>query len=72
VSSIFPLRYVAPLPAPKYDQVVVLDWLDVEIDARAARRMPVLAKLRGHRNREVYQFVNATSDAFWTRWFAKA
>jgi hypothetical protein len=68
--SIFPARYVAPFPAAKYDQVVVLDWLDVEIDGRAACRMPILARLGGHRNREVYQFVTATSEEFWTRWLA--
>jgi hypothetical protein len=68
MSDIFPTWYQAPIPPKKFDQFVLVNWLDVEIDNRAMQRMPILYHISGHRNREVFAFLRAASDEFWSRW----
>jgi hypothetical protein len=60
--SLVPLRWLAPLNPLKYDLVIVWNWLDVEIDARAEQNLPILKEIVGHRNRDVYDYVKATND----------
>jgi hypothetical protein len=64
-SNIFPTRYVPASKATKYEQLVIVNWLKQEIDNTAAERMPVLKKLKGHRNREVFFFIKDGPD--WTK-----
>src|SRR5262249_20438057 len=60
--SLIPLRWLAPLNPLKYDLVIILNWLDVEIDARAEQKLPLLERIVGHRNHDVYNYVQATND----------
>jgi hypothetical protein len=64
--SLIPLRWLAPLNPLKYDLVILWNWLDVEIDAKAEQELPFLKKIVGHRNRDVYNYIKATDDQ-WAR-----
>jgi hypothetical protein len=66
--SIIPLRWLAPLNPLKYDLVIVSNWLDVEIDARAEQELPILKAIVGHRNRDVCNNVKATNDQWALRY----
>ena len=66
--SLIPLRWLAPLNPLKYDLVIIWNWLDVEIDARAERKLPILKEILGHRNRDVYNYVRATNDQWALRY----
>ena len=66
--SLIPLRWLAPLNPLKYDLVIIWNWLDVEIDARAEQELPILKKLIGHRNRDVHNYVKATNDQWALRY----
>jgi len=44
---------------------VFVEWLDAEIEQRAEDRLPILSELKGHRNREVYRFVQDNRDRYW-------
>jgi hypothetical protein len=70
MSDIFPTWYQVPILPKKFDQFILVNWLDVEIDQRAMLRMPILYQVSGHRNRDVFAFLQATSDEFWSRWLA--
>jgi hypothetical protein len=70
MSSIFATWYQAPIPPKKFDQVVLVNWLSIEIDRLATLKMPILNHISGHRNREVFAFLQATGDEFWSRWFS--
>jgi hypothetical protein len=70
MSNIFPTRYQAPIPPKKFDQVILVNWLDVEIDRLATLKMPILNYIVGHRNREIFAFLQTTGDEFWSRWLA--
>jgi hypothetical protein len=63
--SLIPLRWLAPLNPLKYDLVIIWNWLDVEIDARAEHELPILKEIVGHRNRDVHNYIRATNDQ-WT------
>jgi hypothetical protein len=56
--SLFPQWYKSPLNALKYDEVIIVNWLQLEIEDRAWLRLPVLEQIKGHRNREVHDFVH--------------
>lgn len=66
--SIFPTPYLATLPPVKYDQQIVVNWLDVEIEDHAERWLPMLETLSGHRNREVHSYVTVSYGDFMERW----
>ena len=66
--SLVPLRWLAPLNPLKYDLVILWNWLDVEIDARAEQEFPILKEIVGHRNRDVYNYVRATDDQWALRY----
>ena len=66
--SLIPLRWLAPLNPLKYDLVILWNWLDVEIDARAERKLPILKEIVGHRNRDVYNYIKATNDQWALRY----
>ncbi len=58
VGGIFP----PPPPEPFAVQVIIVDWLYREIDGLAEIKMPVLQYIAGHRNREVYEYLELTHD----------
>jgi hypothetical protein len=66
--SLIPLRWLAPLNPLKYDLVILWNWLDVEIDAKAEQELPLLKKIVGHRNRDVYNYIKATDDQWALRY----
>ena len=68
-SGWFPVKYVPKQRPAKYEQQVLVNWLEMELDASAPKRMPVLYDLKGWRNREVfyyirYEFGDWTAGAF--------
>jgi hypothetical protein len=52
----------APPPEPFAVQVIIVDWLYREVDGLAEIKMPVLQHIAGHRNREVYEYLELTHD----------
>ena len=56
-NSIFPVRFWPPPSAPKYDQIVIVNWLRLEVDMTATTKMPILEELTHWRNREVWHWV---------------
>jgi len=68
--DLFPSWYAAPLPPVTFQQVIVLNWLDIELDNNATKTIPALATLSHHRNREVHRWVGDHQD--WIeRWTAE-
>ncbi len=62
--NLFPQPFILPQKPAKYEQRVLVNWLHLEVDDTAARRMPILQHLTGHRNIEVFYFVRNMWD--WT------
>lgn len=56
IAGIVPARWVMPLWPVKYDQVIILNWLQVEIPESVP--VPYIQELRGWRNREVFDYVS--------------
>jgi hypothetical protein len=68
LGGMIPARYILPEKADKYDEVIVVGWLNVEVDKAASQKsMALLDLLRGYRNREVYGFVKKTNDNWFNR-----
>lgn len=60
--GIIPTRWwLAPEP-PTIVQVIIVDWLYREVDDQAEIKMPVLACISGHRNIEVWHYLQETRD----------
>jgi hypothetical protein len=57
--NLFPAWYCTPIIPTTYAEIVISNWLDVEIDERAAEVMPVLKEVAGHRRREVISYCEA-------------
>ena len=49
-------------PEPLAVQVIIVDWLYREVDALAEIKIRVLQHIAGHRNREVYEYLELTHD----------
>ena len=60
--GIVPAIVQAPPPEPFTVQVIIVDWLYREVDGLAEIKMPVLQHIAGHRNREVYGYLELTHD----------
>jgi hypothetical protein len=60
--GIVPAIVPAPPPEPFAVQVIIVDWLYREVDGLAEIKMPVLQHIAGHRNREVYEYLEFTHD----------
>jgi len=60
--GIVPAIVPAPPPEPFAVQVIIVDWLYREVDDLAEIKMPVLQHIVGHRNREVYEYLELTHD----------
>ena len=60
--GIVPAIFPAPPPEPFAVQVIIVDWLYREVDGLAEIKMPVLQHIAGHRNREVYEYLELTHD----------
>lgn len=59
--NIIPQRFVPPTRATKYEQQVIVNWLQVEVPHKP---MPQLDTLKGWRNIEVFWFIKNGPD--WT------
>lgn len=57
IPGIIPARWVMPAIPIKYEQIVILNWLLVEVPCK--RPMPIIAEMRGWRNREVFDYVRS-------------
>jgi hypothetical protein len=68
---IIPRRWRMPLNPFTYAQYVFVNWLDVEIDPTAPRRMPTLHFLSHWRNREVHGWVQANKSIWQARLVAE-
>jgi succinate dehydrogenase flavin-adding protein (antitoxin of CptAB toxin-antitoxin module) len=60
--SLFPQRWEWEKPAPWYVDLVIIDWLEIEVDSQAQQKMPILETLAGHRNWEVYNWLHETRE----------
>jgi hypothetical protein len=60
--GVVPAIVPAPPPEPFAVQVIIVDWLYREVDGLAEIKMPVLQHIVGHRNREVYEYLELTHD----------
>ncbi len=58
--SLFPRTWIVPLNPLKYDQVIIFNWLDIQITANPSKEVQALS---GWRNREVYDWVK--QDKLW-------
>jgi hypothetical protein len=65
--GIIPQRWVLPTQAVKYEQLVVINWLQVEVDQDKIATMPTLQHLTRWRNREVFWFIRNE----WPDWTAR-
>lgn len=61
LGSLLPSRWVMPQNPAKYDQIVFVNWLNVEVPRQA--KSNVVDRLCGWRNREVFWFVRSSD---WT------
>jgi hypothetical protein len=68
-NSIFPVRFWPPPSPAKYDQIVVVNWLQMEVDASAPIKMPILNELTRWRNREVYRWVRDHKEEYYVARF---
>jgi hypothetical protein len=66
-NNIFPVRYHPAPPPLKFDQIVVVNWLGVEVPYYLEME-PALGKLSGWRNREVWRFVQDNKEDMWLRY----
>src|SRR5260370_10185455 len=64
-ARLFPTWYKLPPRERVYQQRVIVNWLDMEVEPDAPKRMPILTELRSWRNREVYYFIAEEWD--WTK-----
>ncbi len=68
LGSWFPIRFWPPPRPAKYDQLIIINWLELEIEPFAPLRMPLLNVIKGWRNRDVYYFIKDE----WPDWTARA
>src|SRR5436190_8869466 len=62
---LFPTWYTLPPRERVYQQHIIVNWLEIEVEPRPPRRMPILNELRSWRNREIYYFIADGWD--WTK-----
>jgi len=53
ISDIFPTSYQLRVNQQTVEVHIVLNWLDIEVDRDAEKKMPALENISGYRNREV-------------------
>jgi hypothetical protein len=70
--SLFPAPYRLPDRSAKYDQSILINWLEIEVDPLAIFKMPSLQELRGWRNREVFYHIRYVAPDWTTRMYAGA
>ena len=68
LGSLFPIKFWPPPKPAKYDRLIIINWLELEVDPRAPFRMPLLHFIKGWRNRDVYYFIRDE----WPDWTARA
>lgn len=67
-NTAFPVRFWPPLSPPKYDQCVIVNWLQTEVDMKAHKKMPILIRLSRWRNREVYSWLQNHKEEYFVRY----
>jgi hypothetical protein len=55
--GLIPYRYIPAQQPAKTEQLIIVNWLAVEVPAPAAIDMELLNSLSGWRNREVFYFI---------------
>ena len=60
---LFPRTWIVPLNPLKYDQIVILNWLEIQVTPNPTKEIPALKEVSGWRNREVYNWVK--QDKVW-------
>lgn len=55
--SLLPVIWQVRANPVKYDQQILVNWLDVEVPG--CEQHPILEELRGWRNREVFEYVRS-------------
>jgi hypothetical protein len=56
-TKLFPTWYKLPPKERTYQSEIIVNWLQLEVDPSASIKMPILTKLRGWRNVEVWYYV---------------
>jgi hypothetical protein len=62
MDGLFPRTYTPPSWYQQCHYFVVYNWLNIEIELNAEQRLPALRQIVGHRNREVYHYVQQLMD----------
>ena len=62
--ALFPVRYQAPIPPTKYDQVIFFNWLNVEVPTDP---LPRLNDLSHWRNKDVWYWVQSHKEYYYAR-----
>ena len=57
IPGLIPARWIMPEKAIKYDEIIFVNWLEVEMPQPV--KMPLLDRLTNWRNREVYMHVQS-------------
>lgn len=57
INTIIPARWVMPLWPVKVEQIVFVNWLDVEVPVKEP--IPVVEHLSHWRNRDVFRYIQA-------------
>jgi hypothetical protein len=68
-NSILPIRYWPAESPPKYDQIIIVNWLQIEVDPGATIKMPILNDLTRWRNYEVWQWVQDHKEEYYLTHF---
>lgn len=64
-NSIFPQRFWPDEKPAKYDQIIIFNWLQIEVPLE--KQMPVLNSLSHWRNYDVYCWVQEHKDEYYLR-----
>lgn len=55
--GLIPARFLPPAEPTKYEQQVIVNWLELEVPRKTP--VPMVDNLKGWRNREVFWFVRS-------------
>ncbi len=64
--GILPVQWVPPPQPVTYEQVIIVNWLEVEVDRKM--EMPVLDNLSHWRNRDCWYWVKDHQEEYYVRY----
>ncbi len=64
--GILPVQYIPAPSPPKYEQLVFINWLEIEVDQDY--EMPVLESLSHWRNRDCWHWVQDHREEYYVRY----